>query len=112
MDEVLRQVEPGLDAFVTEKYAEQIEAVLEKWTAGLCNATGDPSGQTADQLRGQLPETFVAVKNSLSPNLQASSLIPTERHPLRPLAGLEIYRNQFPSVVTLNRAGFIAEFRQ
>ena len=96
--------------------------MLEKWTAELCHATSETSGQTSGQLRGEspgtgeatghLPPTFGAVESSLSPNLQASSLIPTERQPLRPLAGLEVYRNQFPNVVTLNKAGFIAEFRQ
>ena len=35
LDDVLRMVEPGLDAFVSEKYAEQIEAILANWSAGL-----------------------------------------------------------------------------
>src|SRR6266567_7419411 len=35
IDAILRQVEPGSDAFITEKYAEQIEAALAKWTTAL-----------------------------------------------------------------------------
>ncbi len=96
IDEVLRKVEPGFDAFITEKYAEQIEAVLAKWSAELC----------------QSPAGFVSVENSLSPSLEASSLTPAQRQPLRPMAGLEIYRNQFPAAMGLGRARFIAEFRQ
>ncbi|HLW80309.1 MAG TPA: hypothetical protein VKU44_12005, partial [Terriglobia bacterium] len=35
LEETLRQVEPGGDAFVTEKYAAEIEAVLAVWSAEL-----------------------------------------------------------------------------
>ncbi|HEV2496070.1 MAG TPA: FG-GAP-like repeat-containing protein [Terriglobia bacterium] len=99
IDEVLRKVEPGLDAFVTEKYAAEIEAVLAKWTAELCRATNQAAAR------------FVAVENSLSATLQATSLIPNVRQPLRPTPGLSVWRSRFPTALDLNPEKFLAEFR-
>ncbi len=95
LDEVLRDVEPGFDAFITEKYAEQIEALLAKWSA---------------ELR-QSPAGLKTVESSLSPSLEASSPNPAQRQPLRPMAGLEVYRNQFAPPLTLGKATFMEEFR-
>jgi tetratricopeptide (TPR) repeat protein len=95
LDEVLRDVEPGFDAFISEKYAEQIEAVLAKWSA---------------ELR-QSPAGLAAVASSVLPSLEALSLNPAQRRPLRPMAGLEVYRNQYAAPLTLGRAAFMAEFR-
>src|SRR5690348_4848674 len=96
IDAVLRQVEPGLDGFITEKYAEQIKVVLEKWSRELT----------------QSPAEFGAVESSLAQNLRASSLIPSQHQPLRPLAGLEVFRNRFPDTLGLGRPQFIDEFRR
>ncbi len=96
IDAILRQVEPGSDTFITEKYAEQIEAVLARWTAALTQSA---------------PE-FSAVEHSLSASLQATALNPTQRQPLRPLLGLEVSRNQFGNALAVGRAEFAAEFRK
>jgi tetratricopeptide (TPR) repeat protein/peroxiredoxin len=96
IDAVLRLVEPGLDDFITEKYAERIKTELEKWSGELT----------------QSPAKFGAVENSLAQNLRAVSLIPSQRQPLRTLAGLEVFRNQFPNDMHLGPPQFIDEFRK
>jgi len=96
IDAILRHVEPGLDAFITEKHAEQIKAVLEKWSEALTKSSA---------LSG-------ALENSISQNLRASSLAPSQRRPMRPLAGLEVYRNQFAGTLDLGRSQFIDGLRK
>lgn len=85
-----------MDAFITEKYAEQIKAVLEKWSDDLTTS----------------PAVLGAIEDSISQNLRASSLIPSQRRPMRPLAGLEVYRNQFTDTLDLGRSQFIEEMRR
>jgi tetratricopeptide (TPR) repeat protein len=96
IDAVLKQVEPGLDEFITEKYAEQIKLVLEEWSTGLT----------------QTPPAFDAFENSISQTLRASSPIPSQRLPMRPRAGLGVFRNQFPDTLDLNGPQFVGEFRK
>ena len=96
LDEAIRRAEPGLDAFISEKYAAEIEAVLAKWSAELC----------------QSPPSFASFESAVSSTLQASSLRPAKRQPLRPMAGLEVYRNQFLAAVNRDRATFLSEFRR
>jgi tetratricopeptide (TPR) repeat protein/peroxiredoxin len=95
LDDVLRKVEPGFDAFVSEKYAEEIEAVLAKWSAGLL----------------QSPAGIEGVENSLSLDFEGSSLRPTQRLPLRPLTGLEVYVNKFSGTRALGKQTFLAELQ-
>jgi tetratricopeptide (TPR) repeat protein/peroxiredoxin len=95
LDDVLRKVEPGLDAFITEKYAEEIEGVLAKWTAGLL----------------QSPAGTEAIGDSIAPDFQGSSLHSAHTMPLRPLAGLEVYRNKFPETTGTGKQGFLAELQ-
>lgn len=95
LDEVLRKVEPGLDAFISEKYAEEIEGVLAKWNSALLQS---PAGVTA-------------IGDSLSPDFQGSSLHPAQRLALRPLAGLEVYRNKLSETGAVGKQGFLAELQ-
>ncbi|HKS96103.1 MAG TPA: VCBS repeat-containing protein, partial [Terriglobia bacterium] len=99
IDEVIKKVEPGLDAFVTEQYADEIEAILAKWTLALCHDTNEAA-------------RFASVADSLSINLRASSLIPNVHQPLRPIPGLSVWRNQFPATLDLNQERCRAELRQ
>ena len=41
LDATLLKVQPGLDDFITEKYADQIAAILAEWTAGLLRSPLD-----------------------------------------------------------------------
>src|SRR5208282_3140818 len=53
LDEVIRKVRPELDVFPTEKYAEEIEAILARW---------------GEALR-QAPSSFEPLEASLLPEL-------------------------------------------
>jgi len=95
LEELLRKVEPGLDAFLTEKYAAQIESILLQWSSGLTQgAVG-----------------IEAIQNSLAQSFAASSLRPSERERLRSAAGLDVYRNRFREGLALSRDSFLQEFR-
>jgi len=99
IDEVIKKVEPGLDVFVTEKYADEIEAILGKWTLALCHDTNEAA-------------RFESVAGALSIDLQASSLIPNVHQPLRPIPGLSVWRNRLPTKLNLDQKTFRAELRQ
>jgi tetratricopeptide (TPR) repeat protein len=96
-------VEPGLDAFTTEKYAEQIEAILADWSAGL----------------ERFPADFAAIEAYLSARFVGSILQPlvlAEKHPSKDLT---IQRGRFspePSdgrtaPATLDREAFRKQLR-
>ena len=91
--DLLRTVRPGFDQFATEKYAEEIGAVLAKWTSGL----------------EQSPPNLGGIVQSLASGLRAASLTPLEHQPLRPATGLEVYRNRFSDALTLTRSEFVRE---
>ncbi len=95
LDDILRKVEPGLDAFISEKYAEEIEAVLATWSAALLES----------------PAGAATIGDSIMPDFEGSSLRPTQHLPLRPLAGLEVYRNTFPETTNTGKQTFLAELQ-
>jgi len=103
IDEVLRQVEPGSDAFITEKYAEQIESILEKWSVGL----------------KQLPADFGPVEFFLSANFMGSILQPMAFEEKRLNKDLTVRRGRFstdpdddrPAPADLGRETFDTQLR-
>ncbi len=44
LDALLLQTQPGLDEFVTEKYADQIAAILATWSSSLLRSPQDIDG--------------------------------------------------------------------
>ncbi len=93
LEDLLAKVEPGLDAFISEKYAEQIETILAQWTAAL----------------RQSPPDLRAVVASLATDLRGASLHPIKHQALRPMSGLEVYRNTFAAELTLGKESFVPE---
>jgi hypothetical protein len=93
LDEVIRKVQPGLDAFLTEKYAAEIEAVLKEWSAVL----------------RQSPANLAAIEKSLSLMLEASPLTPSAEKSLRSDTCLEVSRKVFSRQLTLGREAFVRE---
>ena len=81
LDDVIRKIHPELDVFPTEKYAEEIEAILARW---------------ADALR-QSPPNFEPLESSLSPELMASPLVASHVKEIRSGLPLEVWRFLFPS---------------
>jgi len=93
LDEVIRKVQPGLDAFVSEKYAEEIEGILKDWTAAF----------------GRTPRDLETIRKSLSPQLAAFSPGSAEERLVRSYSGLEIRRARIPSGPPLGRESFVRD---
>ncbi len=93
LDEVALAIQPGLDAFLAEKDAEEIEAVLEKWSQALRRSPWD----------------FEVIKEFLSPEIKATSLRPTEEHSLRSDPGVQIWRKGFSPHPVLGQEEFLRE---
>ena len=62
LDALLLKTQAGLDDFVTEKYADQIAAILAQWSSGLL----------------QSPQDVTAIERVLLPNFSGSSPQPVE----------------------------------
>ncbi len=95
LDEVIRTAEPGLDAFVTEKYEDEIEAVLGQWSIGLRKSAPNYEG----------------ISRFFAPVFVASTLRPSEEVRVRSETGLEIWRSRFSGPPTLGARSFIQELR-
>lgn len=81
LEDVLRLVSPGSDEYLTEGYAFEIGLLLQSLSRSF------QSGTLSD------------VKNSLSPTLFASSLVPTKQTPLRDGGRISAFRQEFPGAI-------------
>ena len=79
LEDVLRLVAPGSDEFVTEKYAFEIESVLQQWSAALKTSVRDLS----------------ALAQSLAGSIEGCILAPAGETPVRAGYGIEIVRREF-----------------
>lgn len=95
LDSMLRRVPAGADRFVSEKYADEIAAVLAQWTAGLLRSSRD----------AQL------ISNCLAPAFRAGSMEPGESRIVRSSPALEVRRNNFTNRLTLDREGFLGQWQ-
>jgi tetratricopeptide (TPR) repeat protein len=95
IDEVLRYLRPGLDEFVVEKYAEQVEGVLAAWS---------------DSLR-RSPADLGAVAQALSPEFQGSSWQAYQDQVIRPGPALEVKRRRFAGEALQSAHSFLAGLR-
>jgi tetratricopeptide (TPR) repeat protein len=95
LDALLLKAKAGLDNFVTEKYADQLAAILAEWTSNLL----------------QSPQQLQAIERALSPNFEGTSSRPSESRLIRSAPPLEICQNRFRHETTLGRDAFLREFR-
>ena len=95
LDAAIVKTQSGLDEFITEKYQDQIAAILEEWRAGLLQSCKN---------------THV-VEKILASNFSGSSLRPTESRLVRSSAMLEIRQNKFLNQTLLEREAFIQELQ-
>ena len=95
VDATLLKVEAGSDQFVTEKYADQLAAILQRWTAGL----------------QQSPRQNAAIQDSLSATFKGSSLQPAESRVVRNGPPIEVRTNRFGSDLSLSREDFLRELQ-
>ncbi|PYV85962.1 MAG: hypothetical protein DMG05_21370 [Acidobacteria bacterium] len=76
LDEVIRKTEAGSDAFVTEKYAEEIEVMLGGWSTALRSPSRD----------------FQVIAKCMAPLIEACRLRPAKEQCLRSEADLQVWR--------------------
>lgn len=94
LEDVLRLVQPGLDAFPSELFAAQLEALLAVWTRYL----------EAGSLNALLP--------SLADSLEASPLTPATRTKLRDRQGISTSTHTYPAPQPVSSHAFLASLAQ
>lgn len=93
IETTLRKLSAGSDDFITEKYADQIQAILDAWSSGLRES----------------PQSTDAVEKTLNENFSGSSFIQAESRKLRSGA-IEIWKSSFPQS-SLSRDAFVRDLR-
>ena len=93
--DVLRLVPPGSDDYVTEKYAFEIEALLDGWGSSLKASLRDNS----------------EILKLLPAMIEASSLTPTREIALRSGFGIDAMRRQFGPASSRDRQGFLDDLQ-
>lgn len=93
LDDVLRLVAPGLDEYITEKYAFEIMEVLNAWGTAL---------------RVSAP-AHSEVARFLAPSIEATALLPSEEVSLRSGSGVEVLRRRFSASAATGREQFLRE---
>jgi Flp pilus assembly protein TadD/peroxiredoxin len=91
LEELLRQVAPGFDEYLTEKYSLEIMQHLAAWSAGL------KAPQPA-------PDAFA---NLLDDSIHATPLAPAQETSLRSGAGIEVAHRRFPADLSPGRERFL-----
>jgi len=95
LDALLLKTEAGLDDLVTEKYADQISAILAQWSSGLLRS----------------PQDMSAIEKVLLPNFSETSPRPVESRVLRPGPAIEIRHSTFKRDTALGRDAFLQQLR-
>jgi tetratricopeptide (TPR) repeat protein len=95
LDASLLKTQAGLDDFVTEKYADEVAAILAQWSSGL----------------RQSPQDLKAVEKVLAQNFSGSSFRPVESRVVRPGPTIEVRQNTFNPRAALGRDAFLQELR-
>ncbi len=91
LDALLLKVQPGLDEFISEKYAEQIGAILETWRTSLQRS----------------PQDLDRIARLLANDFSGNSIAPSDSRIVRSDALLEVRKNTFVSGRLLDRKAFI-----
>jgi tetratricopeptide (TPR) repeat protein len=99
LEDVLRRVAPGSDEYVTEKYAFEIQALLQRWSAAIQASPRELSG----------------LADCLDTSIEATTLVPTQEIKLRAGNGIDVTRRRFapdaaPTLIR-GRERFLEEVR-
>ena len=95
LDAALLKTQAGLDDFITEKYHDQIAAILAEWSSSLLRS----------------PQEVRAFENVLTRDFSGSSLRPGDSRVVRSGPVLEVHHNEFTSQTNLGRDAFLRELR-
>jgi Flp pilus assembly protein TadD len=93
--DVLRLVAPGSDEYSTEKYAFEIDSLLQLWSQSLKESVHDLSN----------------LLKLLSSTFEASSLSPIKEVSLRSGYGIDVTKRQFGGAMPSGRERFLKEFQ-
>ncbi len=91
LEDVLRHIAPGSDAYVTEVYAQEIGAVLRQWSASMLQGRLAALGQTFDTA------------------MRAASLLPVQETALREGGPIHASRRSFDPALTHTAASLTAQ---
>jgi hypothetical protein len=94
LDATLAKVQTGLDEFISEKYADQIAAILADWSASLL----------------QSPRATDAVAKALAADFSGASLLRAESRVVRSASMLEVRQNKYTRQTGVTRDTFLREF--
>jgi Flp pilus assembly protein TadD/peroxiredoxin len=95
LDDILPLVSPGMDEYITEKYAAEIGEILNQLSATLKNS----------------PAAFEKALDFFDSSSSAGSLTPAQESRVRNDNGIEILRRTFSSNPLLGRAQFLDELK-
>jgi len=95
LEDILQHTVPGSDAFPTEKHAAELEAVLGRWGSAL----------------RQSPPDLRPLIDSLSLQVAASGLTPSELRTVRSDASFQVQRCIFAARPELGRDSLVAQIR-
>jgi len=95
IESVLRKVKAGSDEFITEKYHDQVAAVLTEWGSQIL----------------QSPQTTAALEEVLATNFSANSPKAVQSLPVRADGTLKIWQEHFTEETTLARQAFLEDWR-
>ena len=95
LDALLLKTKAGLDDFITEKYADDVAAILATWSASL----------------QQSPHDVQAIAKVLAPTFSGTSLHPAESRQVRPGPPIEVRQNVYARDTSLARNEFLQHLR-
>ncbi len=91
LEDIFRLVPPGLDSYVTEQYAFEIEAIFARWSASLKSSPRDHSG----------------LADGLDPSIEATTFHPASEAKIRSAFGVEVTKTQYAIDVAIGRERFL-----
>lgn len=95
LDDIIRQVTPGGDEYVTEKYAFEIMRSLEEWSEALRSA----------------PPAWPVLERSLDASIHSTALAPSQELPIRARYGLEVFCRRFAGPGVTGRQECLAQLK-
>jgi Tfp pilus assembly protein PilF/peroxiredoxin len=94
LEGLIAKLDPALDNFPSEVYAEEISKILENWNVSLCRSVHDVG----------------ALRANLADSLVSCSFQPSQTIPLRTNGALRIERRLFQDSLTSSRESFLNRF--
>ncbi|MGC1450123.1 MAG: FG-GAP-like repeat-containing protein [Candidatus Sulfotelmatobacter sp.] len=95
LDATLLKVQAARDDFITEKYADQVAAILAEWSASLL----------------QSPRDVQTIARVLAVDFSGASLRAAESRVVRSSSPIQVRQNKFAPQAMLSREGFLREWQ-